>query len=82
VDFWESVGGIMKIGAIIIIVVGFFNTLKGIRNQIEITSISFLFLTISFILSYYNVIHIMIIENITKLICLRCGHKWYPKQKM
>jgi len=33
VDFWEAVGGIMKIGAIIIIVVGFFNTLKGIKNQ-------------------------------------------------
>ena len=22
----------------------------------------------------------MIIENITKLICLRCGHNWHPKK--
>ena len=33
VDFWESVGGVLKVGAIIIIVVGFLKTLRGMREQ-------------------------------------------------
>ena len=33
VDLWESVGGILKVGGIIVVVVGFLRTLQGMRSQ-------------------------------------------------
>lgn len=33
VDFWESVGGIMKVAGLIVVVSGFLKSLKGIRSQ-------------------------------------------------
>jgi len=33
VDLWTSVGGILKVGGIIVVVVGFLRTLQGMRNQ-------------------------------------------------
>lgn len=32
VDLWESTGGILKVGAIIVVVAGFLTTLKGLRG--------------------------------------------------
>ena len=33
VDLWESVGGILKVGGIIVVVVGFLRTLQGMRSS-------------------------------------------------
>lgn len=32
VNLWESVGGIIKVGAIIVVVAGFLTTLKGLKG--------------------------------------------------